>query len=109
VNLRYAGTVEGEVYAAISARLGNIFSVMGQLPDGFEDVWVSAVLKDGDAVRRFPQCIDLARPPIELRYSWGVVDCDRLEWGYTTRTIADRQIDDFLRTGWWYYPSRAKC
>lgn len=31
VNLRYAGTVEDDVYAAPSARLGNIFSVMGQL------------------------------------------------------------------------------
>jgi hypothetical protein len=36
LNLRYAGTVDVEVYAALSERFGDIFSVLGQLPDGFE-------------------------------------------------------------------------
>ena len=31
LNLRYAGTVEDEVYAALSQRFGDIFSVLGQL------------------------------------------------------------------------------
>ena len=32
LSLRYAGTVEDEVYATLSDRLGDIFSVLGQLP-----------------------------------------------------------------------------
>ena len=42
LNLRYAGTVEDEVYAALSSRFGDIFSVLGQLPDAFEDDWIAA-------------------------------------------------------------------
>ena len=72
----------------------------GSYSDGFEDAWASAVLKDRDAVRHFPQRIDLARPPMELRYSRDVADDEGLDWEYATRTIADRQIDDFLRTAW---------
>jgi hypothetical protein len=54
VNMRYAGTVEDDVYAALSDRMGDIFAVIGQLPDGFEDDWVGAVLRDRAAVRNFP-------------------------------------------------------
>ena len=49
LNLRYAGSVEDTVYAALSERFGDIFSVLGQLPDGFEDEWgcVSNVVEIG--------------------------------------------------------------
>lgn len=46
LSLRYAGTVEDQVYATLSSRFGDIFSVLGQLPDGFEDQWIAAVLRD---------------------------------------------------------------
>jgi DNA-binding Lrp family transcriptional regulator len=45
LNLRYAGTVEDDVYAALSNRFGDIFSVLGQLPDAFEDDWIAAILQ----------------------------------------------------------------
>jgi superfamily II DNA or RNA helicase len=48
LNLRYAGTVEDSVYAALSQRFGDIFSVLGQLPDSLDD-WIAAVLQDRDA------------------------------------------------------------
>jgi hypothetical protein len=51
LSLRYAGTVEDQVYAALSLRFGDIFAVLGQLPDGFEDDWIDAVLKDRTAVQ----------------------------------------------------------
>lgn len=37
VNLHYAGAVEDDVYQTLSRRFGDIFSAIGQLPDGFED------------------------------------------------------------------------
>ena len=58
LNLRYAGTVEDAVYAALSARFGDIFSVLGQLPDAFEDDWISAVLEDRMALRNFSQRVE---------------------------------------------------
>lgn len=36
LNLRCAGTVEDDVYAALSDRFGDIFSILGQLPGAFE-------------------------------------------------------------------------
>src|SRR6202007_1981344 len=48
LSLRYAGTVEDQVYATLSSRFGDIFSVLGQLPDGFEARWIDAVLRDRD-------------------------------------------------------------
>ena len=68
LNLRYAGTVEDDVYAALSDRFGDIFSVLGQLPDGFEDQWIEAVLQDRQAVRSFSQRVEKGKPPMELRY-----------------------------------------
>ena len=68
LSLRYAGTVEDQVYAALSQRFGDIFSVLGQLPDAFEDDWISAVLKDRTALQNFSQRVETAKPPMELRY-----------------------------------------
>ena len=53
VNLRYAATVEDDVYSALSRRFGDIFSVLGQLPDSFEDEWIDKALTDRDALRAF--------------------------------------------------------
>jgi hypothetical protein len=61
------------------------FSVLGQLPDGFEDQWIDAVLRDRDAVRNFSQRVETERPPMELRYMKDVADDRGLDWEYTER------------------------
>jgi hypothetical protein len=66
LNLRYAGTVEDQVYAALSSRFGDIFSVLGQLPDSFEDDWVAAILSDRTALQNFSQRVDKTRPAGKL-------------------------------------------
>jgi hypothetical protein len=100
LNLRYAGTVEDDVYAALSSRFGDIFSVLGQLPDGFEDQWIEAVLHDRAAVRNFSQRVDRARPPMELRYLNEVADDHGLGWEYTERVLSSRDLDAWMREGW---------
>ena len=100
LNLRYAGTVEDEVYAALSERFGDIFSVLGQLPDAFEDDWVAAVLRDRTAVRNFSQRIETTKPPMELRYMRDVADDRGLDWEYTEKVLSSRDIDDWMRRGW---------
>ena len=55
----------------------DIFAVLGQLPDSFEDTWVEAVLKDREAVRYFPQRVDLISPPMVKRYWNDVADVHR--------------------------------
>jgi hypothetical protein len=100
LSLRYAGTVEDEVYAALSNRFGDIFSVRGQLPDGFEDQWIDAVLRNRQAVRNFSQRVEKARPPMELRYIRDVADDSGLDWEYTERVLSSRDLDEWMRQGW---------
>ncbi len=100
LNLRYAGTVEDEVYAALSQRFGDIFSVLGQLPDSFEDDWISAVLDDRTALRNFSQRVGTTRPPMEVRYSKDVADDLGLDWEYTEKVLSSRDIDEWMRQGW---------
>ena len=100
LSLRYAGTVEDEVYAALSLRFGDIFAVLGQLPDAFEDDWIDAVLKDRSAVQHFSQRVDRTKPPMELRYLRDVADDHGLDWEYTEKVLSSRDIDDWMRKGW---------
>lgn len=100
LNLRYAGTVEDEVYAALSERFGDIFMVLGQLPDAFEDDWIKAVLQDRSAIKNFSQKIETNRPPMELRYLRDVADDRGLDWEYTEKVLSSRDIDDWMRQGW---------
>jgi hypothetical protein len=100
LSLRYAGTVEDDVYRALSERFGDIFSVLGQLPDAFEDEWISAVLRDRAAVRNFSQRVERAKPPMELRYLRDVADDKGLDWEYTERVLSSRDLDEWMRQGW---------
>jgi superfamily II DNA or RNA helicase len=100
LSLRYAGTVEDEVYAALSERFGDIYSVLGQLPDGFEDDWIDSVLRDRAAVQHFSQRVEKVKPPMELRYMRDVADDEGLDWEYTERILSSRDIDGWMREGW---------
>jgi hypothetical protein len=99
-NLRYAGTYEDEVYGALSVRFGDIFKVLGQLPDSFEDAWIDAVLRDRAEVSMFPARIESARPPAVQRYWRDVADDTDLDWESTEKILSSRDIEDFMRSGW---------
>lgn len=99
-NLRYAGTYEDDVYGALSERFEDIFKVLGQLPNSFEDDWVDAVLKDRDAVKLFPMRVEQIRSPVERRYFRGIADDVGLNWEGTERIISSRDIEEFMRKGW---------
>lgn len=99
-NLRYAGTCEDDVYGALSGRFADIFKVLGQLPDAFEDDWVEAVLRDREAVRLFPTRVETIRPPLERRYWKDIADDVGLNWEGTERILSSRDIEEFMRRGW---------
>ena len=86
--------------AALSHRFGDIFAVLGQLPDAFEDDWIDAVLKDRSAVQHFSQRVDRTKPPMELRYLRDVADDHGLAWEYTEKALSSRDIDGWMRKGW---------
>jgi superfamily II DNA or RNA helicase len=99
LNLRYAGTVEDDVYTALSNRFGDIFSVLGQLPDAFEDDWIAAILKDRSAVLNFSQRVETTKPAMELRYNQDMDDRG-LDWEYTECVLSSRDLDEWMRQGW---------
>lgn len=100
LNLRYAGTVEDEVYAALSSRFGDIFSVLGQLPDAFEDDWIDAILSDRTAVKNFSQRVQTSKPAMELRYLRDIADDRGLDWEYTEKVLSSRDIEEWMRQAW---------
>jgi hypothetical protein len=99
LNLRYAGTVEDDVYTVLSDRFGDIFSVLGQLPDAFEDDWIAAILQDRSAVLNFSQRVEMTKPPMEIRYNRDMDD-HGLDWEYTERVLSSRDLDEWMREGW---------
>ena len=92
--------MEDDVYATLSNRFGDIFSVLGQLPNSFEDEWIDAVLRDRRAVKNFSQRVEKARPLMELRYMRDVADDNGLDWEYTERVLSSRDLDEWMRQGW---------
>jgi hypothetical protein len=100
LNLRYAGTAEDDIYAALSDRFGDMFSVLGRLPDGFEDEWIEAVLQDRQVVKNFSQRVEKEKPPMELRYMRDVADDRGPDWKYTERVLSSRDLDEWMRQGW---------
>ena len=100
VNMRYAGTVEDDVYSVLSERFSDIFAVLGQLPDSFEDAWVDAVLKDREAVRYFPQRVEMISSPMEKRYWNEVADDAGLDWEFTEKVLSSHDIEAHMRQSW---------
>ena len=92
--------MEDDVYQALSRRFGDIFAAIGQLPDGFEDDWVDAVLSDRNAVRLFPSRAATIIPPMQLRYARDISDDEGLDWEFTDRVISERYLAEFLRQPW---------
>jgi hypothetical protein len=85
---------------ALTDRFGDIFTVLGQLPDGFEDDWIDAVMKDRAAVLHFSQRVETVVPPMQLRYMRDVADDEGLDWEYAERVLSSRDIDAWMREGW---------
>jgi predicted RNA-binding protein with EMAP domain len=100
MNLRYAGTVEDDVYQALSERFQDIFDVLGQLPDSFEEDWVDAIVKQRDGVKYFATRVDTVRPPMERRYYNDVADDSGLNWEYCEKIIAEHDIEEYMRQPW---------
>jgi hypothetical protein len=100
LNLRYAGTVEDQVCAALSNRFGDISSVLGQLPESLEHDWIAVVLSDRTTLRNFSQRVERARPAIKLRYIRDVADGVGLDWECTEEVLSSRDIDERITQGW---------
>ncbi len=96
LNLRYQGSVEDKVHAALSGRLEEIFSMFGQIPDVLEDAWVDIALGSEDDARKRIGEISW-KHPFDDRYSRiGQVP----GWEDCTRVVNRLDKLEALRKGW---------
>jgi hypothetical protein len=70
------------------------------LPDGFEDLWIAAVLRGRRAAKIFSQRVETVRLPTELRYTRDVANDQGLDWEYTERVLSLRDLDEWMRREW---------
>ena len=94
-NMRYLGSVEDRVHQLLSARLQNITSMFGQIPDTLEDVWMSVALAEEDRARRIIDAVPTVHP-FELRY-------DRVEnvpWESCAQVLTAATQRDALLKPW---------
>jgi superfamily II DNA/RNA helicase len=96
LNLRYRGSVEDDVHAALSDRLRQIRDVFGTVPDTLEDVWVSAALGEMEEARRRIEEVPRTHP-FDLRYS---APSAVNEWHRSTRVLDRADVESALRKPW---------
>ena len=96
LNLRYRGSVEDDVHAALSDRLRQIRDVFGTVPDTLEDVWVSAALGEMEEARRRIEEVPRTHP-FDLRYSAPSAVND---WHRSTRVLDRADVIQSLRKSW---------
>jgi superfamily II DNA or RNA helicase len=96
LNLRYRGSVEDDVHAALSDRLRQIRDVFGTIPDTLEDIWVKAAQGQlEDAKRRIDEVP--RTHPFELRYASPAIAED---WAGSSRVLDRADVAAVLRQPW---------
>lgn len=93
--MRYKDSVEDRVHQLLSARLENIFTLFGQLPDVLEDVWIEVVLGD---IEKAKQVINLVpkQHPFEMKYS----KVEKVPWESCAKVLDTSSRKRYLSQGW---------
>jgi superfamily II DNA or RNA helicase len=96
LNLRYRGSVEDEVHAALSTRLQEIRDIFGTIPDTLEDVWVATALGEADEARRRIEEVP-SRHPFNVRYGQ---DLPETAWEHCADVLDRFDVQRLLREAW---------
>lgn len=96
-NMRYKGSVEDKVHTKLSARLQEIYSMFGQIPEVLKDVWVAMALDDEqlalEAINKVPK-----KNPFVIKYEMDIPDCG--DWEKCTYVLDRREKNDALMKSW---------
>jgi hypothetical protein len=95
-NMRYRNSVEDRVHGILSARLQNIHSLFGQIPDVLEDVWVQVALNEIDQAEQIIDNIPKSHP-FEIRYEKNVGNID---WESCSTVLDRTERRSILSKGW---------
>jgi superfamily II DNA or RNA helicase len=99
LNLVYQGTRDEQIYAALSARMENVYDIFGSLPDTIEDEWITDVETLNQRLREFTSRRDTAANSFDLKYSESVHPAGPA-WETCERVLARRDIVQLMSRGW---------
>jgi len=61
---------------------------------------MDAVLKDREAVRKFPKRVEMISSPMEKRHWNDVADDAGFDWEFTENVLSSHDIEAHMRQGW---------
>jgi hypothetical protein len=97
LNLRYGDSVEGDVFAVLSERFQNIWTMFRQFPDALDDEWTRAILQGRDEARAFLRRLPDQADRFRLRYQSSI---DDLDWESCSAVLARQDVIDAMSEGW---------
>lgn len=94
-NMRYKDSVEDRVHDLLSARLKEIHTLFGQVPDILEDVWVAVALGEKETASKIIDALPESHP-FEVRYA----KVERIDWESCTKVLDADERKKYLISGW---------
>jgi superfamily II DNA/RNA helicase len=99
LNLVYQGTRDEQIYAALSARMADVYDIFGSLPDTIEDEWIDDITTLNDRLATFTTRRDTAANAFDLRYEAKASPKDT-PWEKCEKVLARRDIVQLMSKGW---------
>jgi superfamily II DNA/RNA helicase len=94
-NMRYRDSVEDRVHQILSARLKDIHSLFGQVPDVLEDVWIDVALGQIESAKRIIDSVP-KKHPFDIRYE----RIENVDWESCEEVLSDKAKRASLVRGW---------
>lgn len=94
-NMRYSGSVEDRVHELLSARLQDVYTLFGQLPDVLEDVWVLTAQGQIEEAQRIIDAVP-RQHPFQLRNA----AVEKVDWESCELVLSAAEKRRVLREGW---------
>jgi hypothetical protein len=94
-NLRYLGSVEDRVHQLLSARLQDIYTLFGQVPDVLEDVWIDVAMGEIERAKQIIAAVP-KQHPFDLRYR----HIEKIDWESCERVLNAEAVRSALSRGW---------
>ena len=99
LNLVYQGTRDEEIYAALSARMENVYDIFGSLPDTIEDEWIHDVETLNERLREFTSRREATANAFDFRYS-DTINPEGPAWEKCERVLSRRDVVQLMSKGW---------
>ena len=99
LNLVYQGTRDEQIYAALSARMADVYDIFGSLPDTIEDEWITDIQKLNERLADYTTRRNQAANAFDLRYADTIMPKGEA-WEKCERVLTKRDIVQVMSQGW---------